>query len=55
MRNGYFIRVIIYDYNIDEKSTELLNKMEEMALKFGTKIFLIYNLMMDDFECDSES
>ena len=29
--------------------------MKEMARKFGTKVFLIDNLMMVGLECDSES
>ena len=43
----------IYDDNID--ATALLNKMKEFDLKFGTKIFLISNLMMVDLECDGEN
>lgn len=55
MREWYKGRVMIYDDNIDATATTLLLKMEEMARKFGTKVFLIDNLMMVDLECDSES
>ena len=55
MRKWYSGRVMIYDDNVDATATTLLLKMEEMARKFGTKVFLIDNLMMVDLECDSES
>ena len=55
LREWYKGRVMVYDDSIDTTATTLLHKMEEMARKFGTKVFLIDNLMMIDLECDEES
>ena len=46
---------MIYDDNIDATASALLNKIKEFTLKFGTKIFLISNLIMANLECDGES
>lgn len=55
MEEWYSGRVMVYDDSVDTTAKSLLNKMEEMARKFGTKVFLIDNLMMVDLECDEES
>ena len=51
MRQWYSGRVMVYDDSYDTTAKALLIKMEEMARKFGTKVFLIDNLMMVDLEC----
>ena len=55
MEDWYSGRVMTYDDSSDATATTLLHKMEEMARKFGTKVFLIDNLMMVDLECDEQS
>lgn len=55
MRDWYSGRVMVYDDSVDTTASTLLKKMEEMARKFGTRVFLIDNLMMVDLECDEES
>lgn len=55
MRKWYSGRVMVYDDSYDTTAKALLIKMEEMARKFGTKVFLIDNLMMVDLECSEES
>lgn len=55
MREWYSGRVMTYDDSFGVTATTLLHKMEEMARKFGTKVFLIDNLMMVDLECDEQS
>lgn len=55
MEEWYSGRVMTYDDSSDATATTLLHKMEEMARKFGTKVFLIDNLMMVDLECDEQS
>ena len=54
MRKWYSGRVMVYDDSYDTTAKALLIKMEEMARKFGTKVFLIDNLMMVDLECSEE-
>lgn len=54
MEQWYKGRVMVYDDSYDTTAKALLNKMEEMARKFGTKVFLIDNLMMVDLECTEE-
>lgn len=54
MRNWYSGRILVYDDSFDTTATALLQKMEEMASKCGTKVFLIDNLMMVDLECSEE-
>ena len=54
MQNWYAGRVLVYDDDYNTTSTALLNKMEELARKCGTKVFLIDNLMMVDLECNEE-
>ena len=54
MRQWYSGRVMVYDDGYDTTAKALLIKMEEMARKFGTKVFLIDNLMMVDLECSEE-
>lgn len=55
MNNWYSGKVLVYDDNYDTTSVTLLKKMEEMARKCGTKVFLIDNLMMVDLECSEEA
>lgn len=55
MREWYSGRVMTYDDSSGTTASALLHKMEEMARKFGTKVFLIDNLMMVDLECDEQS
>ena len=55
MRKWYRGRVMVYDDSLDCTASSILAKMEEMARKFGTKVFLIDNLMMVDLECNEES
>ena len=55
MRDLHSGRVGIYDDNIDATIIILLNKMKDIAHKFGTKVFLIDDLMRVGLECDSES
>ncbi len=54
MQKWYKGRVMIYDDSVDTTAKSLLIKMEEMARKFGTKVFLIDNLMMVDLECSED-
>lgn len=53
--NWYNGRIWMYDDSQGSTATLLLKKMEEMARRFGTKVFLIDNLMTVDLECDNES
>ena len=55
MEDWYSGRVMIYDDSIGATAKTLLHKMEEMARKFGTRVFLIDNLMMVDLECDEDN
>lgn len=55
MQEWYSGRVLVYDDDYNTTATALLNKMEELARKCGTKVFLIDNLMMIDLECNEES
>ena len=55
MQNWYAGKVLVYDDDYNTTATALLNKMEELARKCGTKVFLIDNLMMIDLECNEES
>ena len=54
MQNWYRGRVLVYDDDRNTTATILLNKMEELARKCGTKVFLIDNLMMVDLECNED-
>ena len=54
MQNWYAGKVLVYDDDYNTTATALLNKMEELARKCGTKVFLIDNLMMIDLECTEE-
>ena len=54
MQNWYSGKVLVYDDDYNTTATALLNKMEELARKCGTKVFLIDNLMMIDLECSEE-
>ena len=54
MQDWYKGRVLVYDDDYNTTATALLNKMEELARKCGTKVFLIDNLMMVDLECNEE-
>lgn len=54
MQNWYSGRILVYDNDRDSTANSILNKMEELARKCGTKVFLIDNLMMVDLECNEE-
>lgn len=54
MQNWYSGRILVYDDDYDTTAIALLNKMEELARKCGTKVFVIDNLMMVDLECSEE-
>lgn len=54
MQNWYSGRILVYDNDEDMTATSIINKMEELARKCGTKVFLIDNLMMVDLECNEE-
>ena len=54
MQNWYSGKVLVYDDDYNTTASSLLNKMEELARKCGTKVFLIDNLMMIDLECSEE-
>lgn len=54
MQNWYSGRILVYDDDYNTTATALLNKMEELARKCGTKVFVIDNLMMVDLECSEE-
>ena len=54
MQNWYSGKVLVYDDGYNVTATALLNKMEELARKCGTKVFLIDNLMMVDLGCNEE-
>lgn len=54
MQNWYSGKVLVYDDDYNTTASALLNKMEELARKCGTKVFLIDNLMMVDLECSEE-
>ena len=54
MQNWYSGRILVYDNDRDSTATSIINKMEELARKCGTKVFLIDNLMMVDLECNEE-
>lgn len=54
MRNWYKNRILVYDNDSDLTATSILNKMEEVARKCGTRVFLLDNLMMIDLECNEE-
>lgn len=54
MQNWYSGKILVYDNDRDSTATAILNKMEELARKCGTKVFLIDNLMMIDLECNEE-
>ena len=54
MQNWYSGRVLVYDDDYNTTADALLRKMEELARKCGTKVFLIDNLMMIDLECSED-
>ena len=54
MQNWYSGRILVYDDDYNTTATALLNKMEELARKCGTKVFVLDNLMMVDLECSEE-
>lgn len=54
LQNWYRNKVLVYDNDYDTTATAILNKMEELARKCGTKVFVIDNLMMIDLECSEE-
>jgi replicative DNA helicase len=55
IQDWYRGRIFIYDNDKDYSASALLAKMEEMARKQGTKVFIIDNLMMVDLECSQEN
>jgi twinkle protein len=55
MRDWYKGRIFLYDDDIDRTPETILNKMEELARKYGTKVFVLDNLMMIDFKCSDDN
>ena len=55
MRDWYKGRIFLYDDDIDRTPDTLIAKMEELARKYGTKVFTLDNLMMIDFKCAEEN
>jgi twinkle protein len=51
MDDWYRKRVHVYSNEDDLRAKSLLNKMEELAKRYGTKNFVLDNLMMIDLEC----
>lgn len=53
MREWYKGQVFIYDNDLDYTATSILKKMEELARRYGVKVFLLDNLMTIDLECSN--
>jgi twinkle protein len=51
MNEWYRGRVHVYSNEDDLRAKSLLKKMEELAKRYGTKVFVLDNLMMIDLEC----
>jgi twinkle protein len=54
LREWYRGRIYLYDDEIDRTSETIMTKMEEMARKYGTKVFVLDNLAMIDFQCGKD-
>jgi 5S rRNA maturation endonuclease (ribonuclease M5) len=54
LREWYKGRIYLYDDEIDRTSETIMAKMEEMARKYGTKVFVLDNLAMIDFQCGKD-
>ena len=54
LREFYKGRIYLYDDEIDRTSETIMAKMEEMARKYGTKVFVLDNLAMIDFSCGKD-
>jgi twinkle protein len=55
MRDWYRGRIFLYDDDLDRTPETILSKMEELARKYGTKVFVLDNLMMIDFKCSDDN
>jgi archaellum biogenesis ATPase FlaH/5S rRNA maturation endonuclease (ribonuclease M5) len=55
IRDWYKGRLFLYDDDLDRTPETILSKMEELARKRGTKVFVLDNLMMIDFKCVEEN
>jgi twinkle protein len=55
LREWYKGRIYLYDDEIDRTSETIMAKMEEMARKYGTKVFVLDNLAMIDFQCGKDN
>ena len=55
IREWYKGRIFLYDNDLDRTPEAILHKMEELARKYGTKVFVLDNLMMIDFKCGEDS
>ena len=53
MREWYKDDVFFYDNDLDYTATSILKKMEELAKRYGVKVFLLDNLMTIDLECNN--
>lgn len=54
MEEWYRGKIFIYDNDLDYTSKSILNKMTELARKYGFKNFVLDNLMMIDLDCEHE-
>jgi twinkle protein len=54
LREYYKGRIYLYDDEIDRTAESIMAKMEEMARKYGTKVFVLDNLAMIDFQCGKD-
>jgi twinkle protein len=54
LREWYKGRIYLYDDEIDRTAETITHKMEEMARKYGTKVFVLDNLAMIDFRCGKD-
>lgn len=53
MRSWYAKKAFIYDNDLDYTAKSILDKMEELARRYGVKVFLLDNLMTIDLECSN--
>lgn len=53
MRKWYKDDIYFYDNDLDYTATSILKKMEELAKRYGVKVFLLDNLMTIDLECNN--
>lgn len=55
IRNWYKKRIWVYDNPSDYTADSILAKMEELARKYGVKVFLIDNLMMVNLNANNDN